>query len=89
MQGNEYTSEEIEKLGQLEDIEDGLSIDLTILFKALKDGIYAKDDYGNIIHGKPQMDINGLYLSLDYEFQYEFKFSDYGKTWALTKEELQ
>ena len=34
--------EHIDKLGQLEDIEKELGIDLITLFKALKNGIYCK-----------------------------------------------
>lgn len=76
------------KLGQLEDLEDKLEIDLITLFKALKDGIYYANDYSK----RPR-----LYYSDDYKcwcFEiglgaYVIKLKDYGKTWALTREELE
>lgn len=72
-------------------IEQELGIDLTLLFKALKNGIYIKDD-GDII-----VDITDdcLYLTyrnerwlLDHYVLGGFYITDYGKTWALTEEEL-
>ena len=40
----------VDKLGALEDIEEGLGMDLITLFKALKKGVYVKldSDFGNI-----------------------------------------
>ena len=82
------------KLGQLEDIEEELGIDLITLFKALKNGVWEIDDYTNKLH---KTDIRGIELyglcgismpnipECDYTLHYE----DYGKTWALTKEELE
>lgn len=79
------------KLSKLEDIEDELGIDLLTLFKALKNGIWTKtwdckyplalnrEDYTNhttkyyVFEGKKKI----------------IKLKDYGKTWALTKEELE
>lgn len=83
----------VNKLGQLEDIEDGLGIDLIIIFKALKNGFYykkesaivhiSKDDLllrsGAIHFAGKGLIFAGLFLP----------FKDYGKTWALTKEELK
>ena len=84
------------KLKSLEDIEEELGIDLIILFKALKYGFYFK--YKNKIissnnylfqitvniKGNWIFDIVDYYLSL-----LSIKLKDYGKTWALTKEELE
>lgn len=92
------------KLGQLEDIEDELGIDLITLFAALNKGIW-------IYRGKKKehtswcISINGngdggyrkttFWLSykvngFDFPDYYEkLNFKDYGKTWALTKEELE
>ena len=75
-----------QKLGQLEDIEEELGIDLITLFKALKNGIYT---LGN-------NDIEPVVLRMFYEepmlvFETdttEVYLKGYGKTWALTKEEL-
>lgn len=83
------------KLGQLEDIEDELGIDLITLFKALRDSIAIKNEDGTIIvmWACPRFQIG-----LDYETawilygplteQKVLNIKDYGKTWALTKEEL-
>ena len=74
------------KLSQLEDIEEELGIDLVTLFKALKEGIYT---LGN-------NEIEPVVLRMFYEepmlvFETdttEVYLKDYGKTWALTREEL-
>ena len=89
------------KLGQLEDIEDELGIDLITLFKALKNGVYIKvvdnlmEEYfgervGAIIK-RYVVNINQFYIqSCDFLTPGSFNVAlkDYGKTWALTKEEL-
>ena len=81
-----------EKLCQLEDIEEELGIDLITLFKALKNGFWykkendifyiSKNDYlltsGAIHYVGKGLIFAGLFLSN----------IDYGKTWALTREEL-
>ncbi len=82
-----------EKLGKLEDIEEELGIDLITLFKAMKDGVYISDGHNNIEYQSPsflrftdcffQIETDdGLYDSIHL-------YKDYGKTWALTKEELE
>lgn len=108
----------LKKLGQLEDIEDELGIDLITLFKAIKEGIWIRKSYycGTCdLEGKPIF-IQPFFLHLGmydyyteslrenanskcekalcfYDMEYEdindiAKVKDYGKTWALTKEEL-
>ena len=79
-----------QKLGQLEDVEEELGIDLITLFKALKNGIYTKTKNGisfkrsNDLRIRPHTNQWQLYY-----FSYSRVFTkDYGKTWALTKEEL-
>lgn len=82
----------IDKLGKIEDIEEELGIDLITLFKALKQGyIYYPINCPNdcykykieCIYMKPRIHlyvadgVGGCYME------------DYGKTWALTKEELE
>ena len=86
------------KLSQLEDIEEELGIDLITLFKALTEPIYLyhnnkiikeeqapillnfgeedKKEYGFELYFEDDLDVEQVYLK------------DYGKTWALTKEEL-
>ena len=99
----------VNKLGQLEDIEEENGLDLITLFKALKDGFYIKYN-DKIVHIFPDKHITinfwhktinvfippkffidckkGTdYLSETIDEEYWFK--DYGKTFALTREELK
>ena len=82
--GNEHAN----KLGQLEDIEDELGIDLITLFKALNE-CYIEDG-----HKGTAMILNNKEIGIKYQLGENSwssricKISDYGKTWALTKEEL-
>lgn len=93
----------VDKLGKLEDIEEQLGVDLITLFKALnvRDGVWVKDkEYGlcnwsmgqlwfGYNSSKSESFINPqIYFLKDGGYSY-FKLSDYGKTWALTKEELE
>lgn len=88
--------EAVDKLGQLEDIEEELGIDLITLFKALRDGVYCKGIpfilRGLSIHTKDEI---GMGFCDDREFFNEIPvlhlWSDYGKTWWLEKpkEELE
>ena len=82
------------KLGQLEDIEEELGIDLITLFKALEKGIVVCCN--NTFGGERNVFIllTPDRLSIEYKWKclrkgtQKFYFKDYGKTWALTKEEL-
>ena len=90
------------KLGQLEDIEEEIGIDLITLFKALKEqtSIY-------YINGNKIIEFKCFCNEYSYHYkEVDFKrealeiytdtchlekrlyFKDYGKTWALTGEEL-
>lgn len=91
---DEFANRMYQKLLDLEDIEDELGIDLVTLFKALKNGIYAKEYTDNIdLYEVRGIEQNGLSIiskicsSADCDGIRYFK--DYGKTWALTKEELE
>lgn len=84
------------KLGQLEDLEEELGIDLITLFKALKNGVYCKDEYGGEekeFHDVRGIEKNGLSVVSNIceypECDWTEYFKDYGKTWALTKGELE
>ena len=91
------------KLGKLEDIEEELGIDLITLFKALKDGIWTNQEqwYGDEKQGKirffqvrlllAENAIGCIYNSMwkGEEVIRTLYLKDYGKTWALTKEELE
>ena len=74
-----------DKLFDLEDIEEELGINLVTLFKAFKQGFYFKDEHGNISF------LSGNIIKQMNKDKYESLMnvvSSYGKTWALTKEEL-
>ena len=100
----------IDKLGELEDIEQELGIDLITLFKAVKNGIYyTKDAFvsapdclkENVIYRAENQNVHyelggsqkkcsvgiSVYVR-ERNCYYYLKTADYGKTWALTKEEL-
>lgn len=85
----------INKLGQLEDIEDKLGIDLITFFKFLNSKVcYEKDTDDNeitkcLITGITKTGVLNVQEAFPYgECVREAKFKDYGATWALTKEEL-
>ena len=78
----------IQKLGQLEDVEEELGIDLIILIKALKNGCYVKP-WTEIKHTyEIRTGSNNIDLFLLDENDNDYSLKDYGKTWALTREEL-
>ena len=98
----------LSKLGQLEDIEDELGVDLITLFKALREkGIWIKNSANTILHLEPmyikvEIDCDkpllGSIVLKELYFEdldgvmdttgEEWFMDEYGKTWALTKEEL-
>ena len=86
----------VDKLGKLEDIEEELGIDLVTLVKALN-GLYYKfrPEDREISKMKVPMlrIINGEYCWICPKWMTTTWMSvlvkDYGKTWALTKEELE
>ena len=84
--------EAIDKLGQLEDIEEEFGIDLITLFKAVMNGFWYKNKYG--YHQADDyeyvIDLESNRLVKLYEEDGRiFCFEDYGKDWALTKKELE
>lgn len=99
----------LQKLGQLEDIEEELGIDLITISKVLGNGLYYKTDYGTIefvninrltfvegINDYAFEKINGCECGTNSNNQNwwnlrrsVFLFKHYGKSWALTKEELK
>ena len=100
---NEIDNSIYKKLKILEDIEEELGIDLITLFKALKFGIWTNQEqwYGDEKQGKirffqvrlllEENAIGCIYNSMwkGEEVIRTLYFKDYGKTWALTKEELE
>ena len=86
------------KLGKLEDIEKELGIELVILFNALRNGVYYRMYSGQITKDYVFLISNNMGIGqvskLDYSFMTCFEkstllFDDYGKSWALTEEELK
>lgn len=82
-----------DKLGQLEDIEDELGIDLITLFKALQNGIWIKQkgQIKNLLFFYEDVNLYKDYLYACPADIYEERVSthQYGETWALDKEELE
>ena len=86
-----------EKLHQILNIEEELDIDLTILFNALKNGVYYFDEQGQLIYSNVWLTDNHVSTGVHDKLSYSFKtpyhetllFEDYGKTWALSEEELR
>ena len=85
----------INKLGELEDLEEELGCPLEVAFKALKNGFY--DKYGNwyktetdkfnLNYDWPLSNPNDKYLIFDIEDTYDyFKLADYKKTWWLKED---
>lgn len=85
---NKCTSMVHNKLGQLEDIEEELGIDLITLFTNKEfycrhsNEIIKRDCLGILLPTK-QIMLGDLWSFTSYDL------TDYGKTWALTKEELE
>lgn len=80
---------------RIKDIEEELGIDLVTLIKAIKDGVYVEGKkkpkyrtvwFDDIDSGITDEDVGLYWFDIDDK---RFYFKDYGKTWALTKEELE
>ena len=80
------------KLKSLEDLEEELRIDLITLFKALKQKhVFHKENVKIEILGI-HIKSNELYLygfAEDTTYTIYLSLKEYGKTWALTREELE
>lgn len=82
------------KLGQLEDIEEELGIDLITLFKIIKQKYVFNKEKIKVVLLSLYLDIesNKLYIYGYIRNTFEdvrLYAKDYGKTWALTKEEIE
>ena len=90
---------DLDRLEEYSKIEEELGINLITLFKALKNGFYHIDKNKHIYTMKPTKGNGGamnFYACLEciiaedtYGDQYIYSLKDYGKVWALTKEELK
>lgn len=86
-----------DKLSQIEDIEEEFEIELSVVFKALKDGVYyIYNDGKKYIESSNNVglryDKNGWYIHagwFDMGCPIKLYLKDYGKTWALTIKELE
>ena len=86
---------EYAKLADLEDIEEELGIDLITLFKALKNNKVwvrtLKNNFHKSIECREGVRIESFFwLNVKNSDGHwvDYRIKDYGKTWALTKEEL-
>ena len=86
------------KLKSLEDLEEELKIDLGVLFSALKIGVWYVDNQGQLIHDWVSLISNNIDIGPQAKLSYSFMtlterrilpFEDYGKTFALTRKELE
>jgi len=79
------------KLADLEDIEDELGIDLITLFKALKQGhVFVLKNSEIVMSCDYNLGLTGLTYDLFCkDINRWLLVKDYGKSWALTKEELE
>lgn len=83
-----------ERLGQYRAIEQELGIDLLTLFKALKNGFYVKGEeekqYIDFENSLNAIAFKNKEMFYGHKWSYQYvKLYDYGKTWALTREELE
>ena len=90
-QNKNYFNQIHDKLSKLEDLEEELGISLEVIFKALEKGFYYKSKTPDEIFMYPQINTtighqNGEWFIGYYTW---WLTKDYGKTWALTKEELE
>ncbi len=94
----------INKLGRYEDFEQYFGIDFLTFVKSLVKGVYVKTDEGIINYknsvgwiwkiGQNDTYVDTerpgeFYFAIIYGHDYYYYLKDYGKTWALTEEELQ
>ena len=81
------------KLEEYEQIEEQLGISLLTIYKALQYGAYFKRGRTIFHHNVDITDIvpgYGIQIFNTKKWNYEmYEYVKYGKTWALTKEELQ
>ena len=98
LKGLKECQQDLDQLEKHRKIEEEIGIDFITLFKALKNGFYHIDKNKHIYTTKPTKGNGGsmnFYTCLEciiaedtYGDQYIYSLKDYGKVWALTKEEL-
>lgn len=79
-----------QELLEYKDIEKDLGIDLITLFKALKNGIWVRRKYTNEIEFARFSHLGWEdIIEPDIPYLDVVEIKDFGKAWALTKEELE
>ena len=87
-----------EELYKLEDIEEELGIELEVLFSALKNGVYCFANQEQLIHDYVWLANHYVTAGIPTKIYFSLKtfydgqtlsVEDYGKTWALSREELE
>ena len=79
----------VDKLGQLEDIEDELGIDLITLFKLINAKNIYSYGHTSVMKNTGQVDIYDKTITIwNGTCHQVYPLSEYGKSFALTKEEL-
>lgn len=85
------------KLYKILNIEEEIGIDLTVLFSALKNGVWYFDEQGQLLHDYVWLVNNYVGTGVPDKLSFSFKtflsgkillFAGYGKEWALTEERL-
>ena len=86
-----------EKLHKILNIEEEIGIDLTVVFSALKNGVWYFDEQGQLVHDYVWLVNNYVGTGVPNKLSFSFKtflsgkillFAGYGKAWALTEERL-
>ena len=86
-----------EKLHKILNIEEEIGIDLTVVFSALKNGVWYFDEQGQLLHDYVWLVNNYVGTGVPDKLFFSFKtflsgkillFAGYGKEWALTEERL-
>lgn len=81
------------KMREINKIEQEIGIDLTIFFKALKNGVYVPFLRATISLDDFRIDINNKRFVKTYfcgnAWELSLDFKDYGKTWELAKEKSE
>ena len=86
-----------EKLHKILNIEEEIGLDLTIIFSALKNGVWYFDEQGQLLHDYVWLVNNYVGTGVPDKLSFSFKtflsgkillFAGYGKEWALTEERL-
>ena len=89
--------EAYEKLHKILNIEKEIGLDLTIIFSALKNGVWYFDEQGQLLHDYVWLVNNYVGTGVPNKLSFSFKtflsgkillFAGYGKEWALTEERL-